>query len=365
MADVVLRGVTKRFGTVNAVQEINLTIHDREFFVLLGPSGCGKTTTLRMVAGLEEVSDGHIIIGDRDVSDVPPKDRNIAMVFQNYALYPHMTVYDNMAFGLKLRKFSKVEIDQRVSEAAEILDLTPYLQRRPKELSGGQRQRVALGRAIVRDPAVFLMDEPLSNLDAKLRTQTRVELKRLHERMEATILYVTHDQTEAMTLGTRIVVMNDGQIQQVGTPDEIYHHPANQFVATFVGTPPMNLMTGSVSQNGPGWIFRTGDHSLPLPSHLMPALKHLTDDRAVIGIRPEDLRLGVPEDPSRTGSIPGVIRLIEPMGHESIVHLDIAEQRVLARVGNDWSGAVDDVVRVALNPDRLHLFDPNTEQALY
>ncbi len=257
MASVRLEHVFKRFGNVDAVSDVNLDIADQEFLVLLGPSGCGKTTTLRMVAGLEELSEGSIFIGDREVSQVAPKDRDIAMVFQNYALYPHMTVYENMAFGLKLRKVPRPEIERRVKEAADILGLDTLLTRKPKELSGGQRQRVALGRAIVREPKAFLMDEPLSNLDAKLRTQTRVELKRLHQRLGATILYVTHDQPEAMTMGTRIVVMRDGVVQQVDTPDGIYNRPANQFVATFVGTPAMNLLPGELGRSGDALTFHT------------------------------------------------------------------------------------------------------------
>lgn len=365
MAEVTLRSVTKRFGSVAAVHAVDLTINDGEFFVLLGPSGCGKTTTLRMVAGLEEVSDGAITIGGRDVSHVPPKDRNLAMVFQNYALYPHMTVYENMTFGLRLRKLSKPDIDRRVTPVAEILDLNRYLRRRPKELSGGQRQRVALGRAIVRDPEVFLMDEPLSNLDAKLRTETRRQLKRLHERMDATVLYVTHDQTEAMTLGTRILVMNDGRIQQVGTPDEIYHRPANQFVATFVGTPPMNLIRATVTERQSRWFFQIGAETLEVPPHLIPALNGLSDRQAVLGIRPEDLNLvGLTHGLNTDSALRAIIRIIEPMGHEKIIHLDMEGHRVLARVSNEWSKSLNDTVWMTPNAHRIHLFDPNTEQRL-
>src|SRR4249920_2257685 len=250
MAQVVLKDLNKKFDEVHAVKDVNLTIRDKEFMVFVGPSGCGKTTTLRMVAGLEEISSGEISIGDRVVNDLPPKDRDIAMVFQNYALYPHMTVYDNMAFGLKMRKFAKPEIEKRVKEAAEILGIQELLKRKPRQLSGGQRQRVAVGRAIVRHPQVFLFDEPLSNLDAKLRVQMRVELKRLHERLETTAIYVTHDQVEAMTLGTRVVVMKDGRVQQVGEPLELYGRPANKFVAGFIGSPAMNFVDVSISGDG-------------------------------------------------------------------------------------------------------------------
>ncbi len=365
MASVVLNHVSKRFGGVSAVEDVNLAIGDQEFLVLLGPSGCGKTTTLRMVAGLEDLTDGAIYIDDRDVSQLPPKDRDIAMVFQNYALYPHMTVYENMAFGLKLRKVPKNEIDQRVKEAAEILGLQSLLMRRPKELSGGQRQRVALGRAIVREPKAFLMDEPLSNLDAKLRTQTRVELKRLHQRLGATIVYVTHDQTEAMTMGTRIVVMKDGVVQQVDTPDGIYHRPANEFVATFVGTPAMNLFDATLTRDGTTVMAKLADQAVKLPEALTPAFMILMDAAVTLGIRPEDITL-VQDGRIPEGSLPltATVRLIEPMGHENIVYLDAGPASFVVRAPNDWRGGVGDTTTMGLDGRQLNAFDPETERSL-
>jgi multiple sugar transport system ATP-binding protein len=363
MASVTLNHVSKRFGNVVAVNDVNLDINDQEFLVLLGPSGCGKPTTLRMVAGLEELTDGSIYIGDRDVSQLPPKDRDIAMVFQNYALYPHMTVYENMAFGLKLHKVPKAEIDRRVHDAAQILGLENLLTRRPKELSGGQRQRVALGRAIVREPKAFLMDEPLSNLDAKLRTQTRVELKRLHQRLGATIIYVTHDQTEAMTMGTRIVVMRDGVVQQVDTPEGIYQRPANTFVATFVGTPAMNLIRGELTRNGDDWWFHVADQKVRMPDSAKPALNQLTKPALIVGVRPEDGVLDSPEHADEY-SLVGTIRLIEPMGHEHIVYIDVGELPLTVRTHHQWQGQVGDSVAVKLNPNQMHLFDPETERSL-
>lgn len=360
MAEVLLEGVTKKFDGVDAVHPMSLTIHDQEFFVLLGPSGCGKTTTLRMVAGLEGATTGRIHVGGQDVTDVPPKDRNMAMVFQNYALYPHMTVFDNMAFGLKLRQLKKDEIRTRVQTAADVLGITPYLLRRPKELSGGQRQRVALGRAIVRDPAVFLMDEPLSNLDAKLRTQTRIELKRLHERLKTTTLYVTHDQTEAMTLGTRIMVMNEGRIQQIGTPQEIYHSPANEFVATFVGTPPMNLLTGEIRRLHNQWVIQIGREFLPLSRRHSALVASLENSRVVVGVRPEDVRLAGAND----GTVAGIIQLVEPMGHENVLHIEVQGQRILVRISHTMALRVGGQVRVAANKDLLNLFDPKTGDRL-
>lgn len=365
MASVQLDHVSKRFGGVSAVEDVNLHIEDQEFLVLLGPSGCGKTTTLRMVAGLEELSDGTIRIGDRDVSQLPPKDRDIAMVFQNYALYPHMTVYENMAFGLKLHKVAKTEIDRRVKDTAEILGLQSFLTRRPKELSGGQRQRVALGRAIVREPKAFLMDEPLSNLDAKLRTQTRVELKRLHQRLGATILYVTHDQTEAMTMGTRIVVMRDGVVQQVDTPDGIYHRPVNEFVATFVGTPAMNLFDVMLDREGDALLAQVDEQSFALPALIARAMESLKTKEATLGIRPEDVMIRGVEAVS-DGYLPlaATVRLIEPMGHEHIVYCDAGSARFVVRTSNEWHGSVGDRVTLALDSRRLNAFDPETERSL-
>src|SRR5262245_42802725 len=291
MAQVVLKDLNKKFDEVHAVKDVNLTIRDKEFMVFVGPSGCGKTTTLRMVAGLEEITAGEIAIGDRVVNDLPPKDRDIAMVFQNYALYPHMTVYDNMAFGLKMRKFPKHEIAKRVREAADILGIQDLLKRKPRQLSGGQRQRVAVGRAIVRHPQVFLFDEPLSNLDAKLRVQMRVELKRLHDRLETTAIYVTHDQVEAMTLGDRVVVMRDGRVQQVGDPMELYNQPANRFVAGFIGSPAMNFASVRIAaENGSLWA-ESDDLRIKVPARIAQRLGRYVGSGTTLGVRPEDLRI--------------------------------------------------------------------------
>ena len=289
MARVLLENITKTYGDVVAVKNVNLEIKDQEFVVLVGPSGCGKTTTLRMVAGLEEISDGKIYIGDRLVNDVPPKDRNIAMVFQSYALYPHMSVYDNMAFGLKLRGIPKKQIDQRVREAANILEIEKLLERLPKQLSGGQRQRVALGRAIVRQPEVFLMDEPLSNLDAKLRVQMRAELQRLHKTLKATVIYVTHDQVEAMTLGQRIAVILNGELQQADNPLMVYEKPANRFVAGFIGSPPMNFVKGTIGKKGDLYTFDCGSFKIDVPLEVDHLLEEYIGKEVAFGIRPEDI----------------------------------------------------------------------------
>src|SRR5262249_53132728 len=291
MAQVAMRSLNKNYDEVHAVKDVNLDIHDKEFVVLVGPSGCGKTTTLRMVAGLETITSGRVLINDKVVNDLAPMDRDIAMVFQNYALYPHMSVYDNMAFGLKMRKFDKGEIEKRVREAAEILGIGEYLKRKPRQLSGGQRQRVALGRAIVRHPQVFLFDEPLSNLDAKLRVQMRVELKKLHERLGTTAIYVTHDQVEAMTLGDRVVVMRDGWVQQVGDPMTLYNEPANRFVAGFIGSPAMNFANVRVAgQNGSLWA-ESEDLRIKVPAPIAQRLGRYAGQQATLGVRPEDLRI--------------------------------------------------------------------------
>lgn len=364
MAKVVLEHVFKRFTSdVIAVNDVNLDIKDQEFLVLVGPSGCGKTTTLRMVAGLEEISDGKIIIGDRVVNDVAPKDRDIAMVFQNYALYPHMNVYDNMAFGLKLRKVPREEIDRRVKEAADILGIGPYLKRKPKELSGGQRQRVALGRAIVREPQAFLMDEPLSNLDAKLRVQTRTELKKLHARLKTTTIYVTHDQTEAMTMGDRIVVMKDGLIQQVATPQEIYNEPANRFVASFIGAPPMNFLEGVISKTDAGLIFDGGTFHLPIPKERQTSLNSYVSKKVTVGVRPEDISFA-DDGANKAWVVPFEVDVVEPLGSEAYLYVSNEKQSVTARVESAVGIHTKDRLDLYFNFNKMHLFDGETEMAI-
>jgi len=366
MARVVLEHVYKTYsGNVTAVRDVNLEIADREFVVLVGPSGCGKSTTLRMVAGLEEISQGTITIGDRKVNDLPPKDRDIAMVFQNYALYPHMSVYENMAFGLKLRRFPKAEIDRRVREAAEILSITPYLDRRPKALSGGQRQRVAVGRAIVRKPAAFLFDEPLSNLDAKMRVQMRAEIIKLHNSLESTMVYVTHDQVEAMTMGDRIVVMKDGVVQQVATPGVLYDRPANLFVAGFIGTPPMNFFEGRiVQQDGTVW-FDGGTVRIPLPKERAAAAAAMAGKPAVFGLRPENI--GSPNAESMPGAprLRAQVDMVEMMGAETMVYLKTGPHGFIARVEPHRRCTISQEVDMALDLAKCHLFDPATGQALF
>lgn len=369
MADVKLDSVTKRFGEVVAVNNIDLDIQDREFVVLVGPSGCGKTTTLRMIAGLEEVTEGKIYIGGRLVNDVPPKDRDIAMVFQNYALYPHMTVYDNMAFGLKLRKFPKDEIDRRVKSAAEMLGIENLLKRKPKELSGGQRQRVALGRAIVREPKVFLMDEPLSNLDAKLRVQMRAELKKLQRSLGVTTIYVTHDQTEAMTMGDRIVVMKDGVVQQIDEPLTIYDKPNNIFVAGFIGSPPMNFIDARLDENAKA--LDLGSIKLGIPQDMQGFVaeqaKNYLGKKIILGIRPEhiyDVSLIkteeiIPEDVAELK-----IEVLEPMGTEVYLYLVEGPVSAVARVGSETKARMGERIRVMFDVRKMHLFDPTTQVAI-
>jgi len=361
VAKVSLRHVFKNFGEVKVVKDFNLEIADREFIVFVGPSGCGKSTTLRMIAGLEEISEGDIYIGERLVNHIAPKDRDIAMVFQNYALYPHMNVYENMAFGLKLRKFSKPEIDKRVKEAAEILGLANLLGRKPKELSGGQRQRVALGRAIVRDPAVFLMDEPLSNLDAKLRVQMRTELSKLHLRLQTTTIYVTHDQVEAMTMGDRIVVMKDGIVHQVAPPQELYDRPVNLFVAGFIGSPAMNFVKGKLD-NG---VFDAGTFRLDLPEHLAGPAKAFSGKPVVLGIRPEDVEADPAYLEQHPGArVPAKIEVVEPLGSEIFLYLSTGDNQITARVEPNLRFKPMDQVTLALNLQKLHLFDSETELAI-
>src|SRR5262250_1152627 len=363
MAQVVLKDLNKKYDEVHAVKDVNLTIRDKEFMVLVGPSGCGKTTTLRMVAGLEEITAGEIAIGDRVVNDLPPKDRDIAMVFQNYALYPHMSVYDNMAFGLKMRKFPKAEIAKRVGDAAEILGIQELLKRKPRQLSGGQRQRVAVGRAIVRHPQVFLFDEPLSNLDAKLRVQMRVELKRLHDRLETTAIYVTHDQVEAMTLGDRVVVMKDGWIQQVGEPLELYGRPANKFVAGFIGSPSMNFVEVAITEaNGSLWAEAPGLR-VKVPPASASRLGAYKGQKVTLGIRPEDLHLAGGADQAPY-VFDAVVDVVEPLGSEILLDVKAGPNSLVARVEPSVRLKIHDAVRLAVNPERLHFFDSTSEKAI-
>ena len=366
MAGLSLRNVTKQYpnGFV-AVKDFNLEIEDKEFIIFVGPSGCGKSTTLRMIAGLEEISSGECYIDGKLVNDVEPKDRDIAMVFQNYALYPHMSVYDNMGFGLKLRKVPKAEIDKAVHEAAKILDLEPLLDRKPKALSGGQRQRVAMGRAIVRNPKVFLMDEPLSNLDAKLRVAMRIEISKLHQRLGATMIYVTHDQTEAMTLGTRIVVMKDGVIQQVDSPNELYSHPQNKFVAGFIGSPQMNLIDCPVEEaNGDVCVVLPDGEKIQIPADKGQILKDggYVGKTICFGFRPEDLT-EVPKGTPNT--INSVVRVYELLGAEVFLYVDLDSTNVTARVSPDTTSRTNSEVTFAINMDKIHAFDVDTETALF
>lgn len=354
MGKVVCEHLEKRFGQVVAIHDFNLDIQDNEFIVIVGPSGCGKSTLLRMIAGLERQTAGNIYIGGQLVNDRPPRERNIAMVFQNYALYPHMNVYDNMAFALKMHHTPKEQIAARVKEAAAILGISEYLQRKPRELSGGQRQRVALGRAIVREPAVFLMDEPLSNLDAKLRVQMRTEITKLHKRLHATTVYVTHDQIEAMTMADRIVVMKDGVVQQIAPPQDIYDRPANQFVAGFIGTPPMNFLPCQV-QPGEGGIRLVGsDLQLILPDSLTASLAPHVGKTLNLGIRPEHVALS----PGETRHATAIVEVVEPMGAENFLHVKIGGCNVVMRAGPDCRPAVGETVGVAFAVDKLHLFHP-------
>jgi multiple sugar transport system ATP-binding protein len=362
MATVTFDHVTKKYGEVLAVDDFDLEINDGEFMVLVGPSGCGKTTSLRMIAGLEEITSGTLRIGDRVVNDVAPKDRDIAMVFQSYALYPHMTVYDNLAFGLKLRKVPKPDIEKRVQEAAAILDLGKLLARKPKELSGGQRQRVALGRAIVREPAVFLMDEPLSNLDAKLRVQTRAQIARLHQRLKTTVVYVTHDQVEAMTMGTRIAVMSDGLLQQVGTPQSLYDVPINRFVAGFIGSPAMNFVDVTVSGVGEDAMLKGADFNIPLPARFKQAVGPTSGRKLVAGIRPEHLDLG--EAGGETASIQVKADVVEYLGNEELLHVTAGAKELVAVVGTEHKVRPGDVVNLIVPLDKLHLFDAETSASL-
>jgi len=361
VARVVWDQVTKKFGQVIAVDNLTLAAEDGEFLVLVGPSGCGKTTALRLVAGLEEPTAGLIWIGDRVVNDLPPRDRDVAMVFQSYALYPHMSVYDNMAFGLKLRGVPKAEIDRRVKQVAEILGIADLLDRKPRQLSGGQRQRVALGRAIVREPKVFLMDEPLSNLDAKLRVQTRAELKKLHQALKTTTIYVTHDQVEAMTMGTRIAVMNRGVLQQVDTPQNVYEHPANIFVAGFIGSPAMNFFKGRLLSRDSKLYVDLADFEVELADRLGKALLGRgVGPEVVLGVRPEHIRLA-----GRAGAgIRCRVEVVEPLGSETLVHVTSGRHTWTVWLPGMLNVEAGMILELEFDPEKLHLFDPKTEQAL-
>ena len=378
MASLSLKHIYKKYpGGVIAVSDFNLEIQDKEFIILVGPSGCGKSTTLRMVAGLEEISSGELFIGDRLVNDVAPKDRDIAMVFQNYALYPHMTVFDNMAFGLKLRKTSKEEIRRRVEEAARILDIEHLLERKPKALSGGQRQRVALGRAIVREPKVFLLDEPLSNLDAKRRAQMRTEITKLHQKLGTTFIYVTHDQTEAMTMGTRIVVMKDGLIQQCDAPQVLYDKPCNMFVAGFIGSPQMNFIEGKVLKDGEDFFVEYGSEDtktragvkykikLPAEKNANDALVPYVDKEVIIGIRPEHVH----NEPNYLETMPeGIVEanveVTELMGAETYLYMNSEGHSINARVSPANTARPGDTIKITIDPSRIHLFDKETEKTI-
>jgi multiple sugar transport system ATP-binding protein len=365
MSEVALRSVVKRFDDVEAVRAIDLDIPNNEFVVLVGPSGCGKSTTLRMIAGLEEVTSGDIYIGGELVNDLPPKDRDIAMVFQNYALYPHMTAFENMSFGLRLRKFPKAEIRARVENAARILDITDLLDRRPKALSGGQRQRVAMGRAIVRNPKVFLFDEPLSNLDAKLRVQMRTEIKRVHQKVKTTTVYVTHDQVEAMTLADRVVVMNNGRIEQVGAPQELYHNPKTRFVAGFIGSPAMNFIPCRLEQNGAGLKVRVSDTiALPVPESRAPRYRAFAGRELVLGLRPEHLTEPRRTERSEATEFAILVDVVEPLGMETMVFFTVNGQEVCARVDPAAARGPGEQMRLAANVEHMHLFDPATDAVL-
>jgi len=368
MAGLELKNLIKKYPNgVVAVNDFSMNIADKEFIIFVGPSGCGKTTTLRMIAGLEEITEGELYIGDKLMNDVAPKDRDIAMVFQNYALYPHMSVYDNMAFGLKLRKTPKAEIEKRVSEAARILDIEHLLDRKPKALSGGQRQRVAMGRAIVREPKVFLMDEPLSNLDAKLRVQMRTEITKLHQKLQTTFIYVTHDQTEAMTLGTRIVVMSNGVAQQVDSPVNLYNKPNSIFVATFIGSPQMNMIEAVAEKQGNDCLLKFGEFTVKLPEAKAKAVLDGGYDgkQVILGIRPEDLKdeeMFINQSPDTV--INCEVEVTELLGAEVYLYLLCAGQQLTARVNPRSTAKTGDTIKIALDANRIHVFDKETEQVI-
>jgi len=365
MASVTYEHVTKRFGEMVAVDDLNIRADDREFLVLVGPSGCGKTTALRCLAGLEEITSGRIMIADRVVNDVAPKDRDIAMVFQSYALYPHLSVFDNMAFGLKLRKVPKDQIRARVEKAAATLGITELLKRKPRQLSGGQRQRVAVGRAIVREPKVFLFDEPLSNLDAKLRVQMRAEISKIHNQLQTTFIYVTHDQMEAMTMATRIAVINRGRLQQLDTPQNLYNQPANLFVAGFIGSPAMNFFPATVRSDG-GLFADSGEFQVPIPAERSKTLEPYVGRNVVIGIRPEDIHDVQLVPPNiAAAKVTAQVDVTELMGNEILLYLVAGENTFVARVDPRSQLRVGNRAEVALNMEKLHVFDAATEQAIY
>ena len=368
MSNLSLRHIHKVYpGNVTAVKDFNLEIEDKEFIVFVGPSGCGKSTTLRMIAGLEEISEGELYIGDKLVNDMAPKDRDIAMVFQNYALYPHMSVYENMAFGLKLRKIPKDEIKQKVTDVAKILDIEHLLDRKPKALSGGQRQRVALGRAIVRNPKVFLMDEPLSNLDAKLRVQMRTEIAKLHHRLQTTFVYVTHDQTEAMTMGTRIVVMKDGLVQQVDTPHNIYEHPVNMFVAGFIGSPQMNFIEAKVLEQSGEIVLAFNNEVIVLPKDKADIVKEklYIGKTVVMGIRPENIDDGIDFiEKHKNAVIEAQVEVTELMGAETYIYMSKGDTNIVARVNGSSRAKAGDKIKIALDTNKIHIFDKENENTV-
>ena len=365
MASVTYDNVIKRFGDLEIIKKLNINVEDKEFLVLVGPSGCGKTTALRLLAGLEEITEGEIRIGDRVVNDVAPKDRDIAMVFQSYALYPHLSVYDNMAFGLKLRKTPKEEIKRRVNEAAEILGITDLLDRKPRQLSGGQRQRVAVGRAIVREPKVFLFDEPLSNLDAKLRVQMRAEISKLHQRLQTTFIYVTHDQTEAMTMASRIAVINKGSLQQLDTPQNLYDHPNNIFVAGFIGSPAMNFFPAKLAVSGGKVAVNTGDFQVQIPEALAGSYKSMDGRNVVFGIRPENIHDPDFAPPNIHGEkVAAKVDVTELMGNETFLYLVSGKNTYVGRVDPRSNTRVGDSMQVVFDMDKFHIFDASTEEAI-
>ncbi|HAH05601.1 MAG TPA: glycerol-3-phosphate ABC transporter ATP-binding protein [Elusimicrobia bacterium] len=368
MASVTLRSITKRYKDVEVLHDVNLDVADKEFMILVGPSGCGKSTLLRMVAGLEEITEGEISIAGKIVNHLPPRDREIAMVFQDYALYPHMTVEENMSFGLRLRKRPRAEVEERVEKAASILQIKPLLKRTPRQLSGGQRQRVAIGRAIVREPKAYLFDEPLSNLDAKLREEMRIEIAKLHQRMQTTILYVTHDQVEAMTLGSRIAVINGGRIQQAGTPEEVFCRPANLFVAGFIGSPTMNFADGVLLDEGDGPRFKNEVMSVRIPPPIdaeAPLVEAGAKPRPVVfGIRPDDIYAKMPEAGDGPDLVKATLEVVELLGHRKNIHLKAGDRKLLAVVDSTFPGKPGETVSIWFNVKRVHLFDKESTERI-